>query len=161
MTRFTPMAATTPVAASPTVAPTRSATPRIVSALLNWRPTLFLARFALSSAYLLGGVVKLSDWQGAIAEQAHFGMTPPAFWAALTIAVELVGPVLILTGRLVWLGAGMLGVFTLFAAFTANAFWTMQGQERFMATNAFFEHIGLIGGFIALAMLANRRQADA
>ena len=35
--------------------------------------------------------------------------------------MELVGPVLILTGRLVWLGAGMLGVFTLLAAFTANA----------------------------------------
>ena len=37
----------------------------------------------------------------------------------------------------------------------------MAGQERFMATNAFFEHIGLIGGFIALAMIAQRQQADA
>lgn len=159
MNRITPMMATAAVAISPTPAP--AAAPRFVSAILNWRPTLFLARLALSSAYLLGGVVKLTDWPGAIAEQAHFGMTPPAFWAALTIAVELIGPMLILTGRLVWLGAGMLGVFTLFAAFTANAFWTMEGQERFMATNAFFEHIGLIGGFIALAMLADRRQADA
>ena len=43
-------------------------------------------------------------------------------------------PILILSGRLVWLGAGMLGVFTALAAFTANAFWTMQGQERFAAT---------------------------
>ncbi|WP_375194373.1 DoxX family protein [Sphingobium sp.] len=138
-----------------------SRAPRFVAAILAWRPTLFLARLALTSAYLLGGIVKLTDWQGAVAEQAHFGMTPPAFWAALTILVELIGPLLILTGRLVWLGAGMLGVFTLFAAFTANAFWTMAGQERFMATNAFFEHIGLIGGFIALAMLAQRQQADA
>lgn len=135
--------------------------PRFVTAILAWRPALFLARLALSSAYLLGGIVKLTDWQGAVAEQAHFGMTPPAFWAALTILVELIGPLLILTGRLVWLGAGMLGVFTLFAAFTANAFWTMAGQERFIATNAFFEHIGLIGGFIALAMVAQRQQADA
>ena len=75
----------------------------------------------------------------------------------MTIAVELIGPALILSGRLVWLGAGMLGVFTLLAAFTANAFWTMAGPgagaERFMATNAFFEHLGLIGGFILVALV--------
>jgi uncharacterized membrane protein YphA (DoxX/SURF4 family) len=132
-------------------------TPRSIAALLEWRPTFFVARLLLCGAYLLGGVVKASDWSAAVAEQAHFGMSPPALWAGLTIAVELVGPLLILTGRLVWLGAGMLGVFTLLAAITANAFWTMPGGDaRFMATNAFFEHLGLIGGFILVALVAER-----
>lgn len=136
--------------------------PRFVDAVLDWRPTWFLARLALTGAYLLGGIVKASDWQAAVAEQAHFGTNPPAFWAALTIAVELIGPLLILSGRLVWLGAGMLGVFTLLAAFTANAFWAMPaGQERFMATNAFFEHIGLIGGFVLAALVAELEQLRA
>ncbi len=131
--------------------------PRFVDAILDWRPTWFLARLLLVGAYLLGGLVKLTDWQGAVAEQAHFGMHPPALWAALTIAIELIGPVLILTGRWVWLGAGMLGVFTLLAAFTANAFWTMPaGPERFGATNAFFEHLGLIGGFVLAALVAEQ-----
>jgi uncharacterized membrane protein YphA (DoxX/SURF4 family) len=136
--------------------------PRFVDAILDWRPTWFLTRLALVGAYLLGGIVKLTDWQGAVAEQAHFGMSPPAAWAALTIAIELAGSVLILSGRLLWLGAGMLGVFTLLAALTANAFWTMPaGQDRFMATNAFFEHIGLIGGFVLAALAADleRRRA--
>jgi uncharacterized membrane protein YphA (DoxX/SURF4 family) len=129
--------------------------PRFVDAVLDWRPTWFIARLMLVGAYLLGGVVKASDWTAAVAEQAHFGMSPPALWAALTIAVEIVGPLLILSGRLVWLGAGMLGVFTLLAAITANAFWAMPpGHERFMATNAFFEHIGLIGGFVLAALVA-------
>jgi uncharacterized membrane protein YphA (DoxX/SURF4 family) len=131
--------------------------PRFVDAILDWRPTWFLARLLLVGAYLLGGLVKLADWPGAVAEQAHFGMHPPALWAGLTIAVELVGPVLILTGRWIWLGAGMLGVFTLLAAFTANAFWTMPpGPERFGATNAFFEHLGLIGGFVLAALVAEQ-----
>jgi len=131
--------------------------PRFVDAILGWRPTWFLARLLLIGAYLLGGLVKLTDWAGAVAEQAHFGMQPPALWAALTIVVELVGPVLILTGRWIWLGAGMLGVFTLLAAFTANAFWTMPpGPERFGATNAFFEHLGLIGGFVLAALVAEQ-----
>lgn len=131
--------------------------PRFVDAILDWRPTWFLARLLLVGAYILGGLVKLADWQGAVAEQAHFGMHPPALWAALTIAVELIGPLLILTGRWIWLGAGMLGVFTLLAAFTANAFWTMPpGPERFGATNAFFEHLGLIGGFVLAALVAEQ-----
>ena len=129
--------------------------PRFVGAILDWRWTGFLARLALVGAYLLGGIVKASYWTAAVAEQTHFGMSPPALWAALTIVVEIVGPLLILSGRLVWLGAGMLGVFTLFAAITANAFWAMPaGQERFMAANAFFEHLGLIGGFVLAAMVA-------
>ncbi len=132
--------------------------PRFVDAILDWRWTGFLARLALVGAYLLGGIVKLADFPAAVAEQAHFGMSPPAFWAALTIAIELVGPILILSGRFVWLGAGMLGVFTVLAAFTANAFWTMEGQARFAATNAFFEHIGLVGGCVLAAMVAQHGQ---
>ncbi|KQM13369.1 DoxX family protein [Novosphingobium sp. Leaf2] len=133
--------------------------PRLVDAILDWRWTGFIARLALCGAYLLGGIVKASDWQAAVAEQAHFGMHPPMVWAALTIAIEITGPLLILSGRLVWLGAGMLGIFTLLAAITANAFWTMPaGQERFMATNAFFEHLGLIGGFVLAALVAEGEQ---
>jgi uncharacterized membrane protein YphA (DoxX/SURF4 family) len=136
---------------------TPSAEPRFVDAILEWRWTGFVARLALVGAYLLGGVVKAADWSAAVAEQAHFGMAPPEFWAALTIGVEIIGPLLILSGRFVWLGAGMLAAFTLFAAFTANAFWSMpMGQERFMATNAFFEHLGLIGGFVLAAIVAER-----
>ncbi|WP_230482249.1 DoxX family protein [Sphingomonas sp. Leaf21] len=137
-----------------------STTPHFVDVIVQSRLAWFVARLALCGAYLLGGIVKLTDWPGAVAEQAHFGMTPPAIWAALTIAVELVGPLLILTGRFVWLGAGMLGVFTALAALTANAFWTMPpGPGRFAATNGFFEHIGLIGGFVLIAMIAGRDRA--
>jgi uncharacterized membrane protein YphA (DoxX/SURF4 family) len=135
-------------------------TPRFVSAILDQPMTGFVARLALVGAYLVGAAVKLGDFPGAVAEQTHFGMSPPAFWAALTIAVEIVGPLLILTRRWSWLGAGMLGVFTLLAAFKANAFWAMAaGHDRFMATNAFFEHLGLIGGFILVAALDRREGA--
>jgi uncharacterized membrane protein YphA (DoxX/SURF4 family) len=136
--------------------------PRFVDAILDWPGSWFLARLLLVGAYLLGGFVKLTDWSAAVAEQAHFGMASPALWAAITIAIELIGPLLILSGRMVWLGAGMLGVFTLLAAFKANFFWTMpMGQDRFMATNAFFEHLGLIGGFILAALVAELAQRRA
>ncbi len=133
--------------------------PAFVAALLDWNGAWFLARLLLVSAYLLGGVVKLTDFPSAIAEQVHFGVHPPVLWAVVTIAVELIGSAMILSGRWVWLGAGMLGVFTAAAAVVASPFWTLHGQERFMATNAFFEHLGLVGGFILTALVARARQA--
>ena len=137
----------------------RETAPAFARSILDWRGTAFLARLALVGAYLVGGIAKLADFPAAVAEQAHFGIRPAALWAALTILVELLGSSLILFGRFVWLGAGMLGVFTVAAAIVANAFWTMQGQERFMATNAFLEHVGLVGGLVLVALLAERPRA--
>jgi uncharacterized membrane protein YphA (DoxX/SURF4 family) len=132
--------------------------PRWVDLILDWRWTWLLARAALTGAYVLGGLTKLADFSGAIAEQEHFGMHPGWLWAALTISVELVGSALVISGRrLVWLGAGMLGVFTGLAAVLANNFWAMRGAERFAATNAFSEHIGLIAGFVMAALIAERK----
>jgi uncharacterized membrane protein YphA (DoxX/SURF4 family) len=59
--------------------------------------------------------------------------------------------ILILSGIYRWAGALVLAGFTLFATSVANRFWEMVPPERFMAANAFFEHIGLIGGFILVA----------
>ena len=47
-----------------------------VDAMLGWRLTLPLARVALTSTYLLGGLTKLSDFSAAVAEQEHFGLHP-------------------------------------------------------------------------------------
>lgn len=132
--------------------------PKFVDAILDWRWAGFIARLLLVGAYVTGAAVKLTDFPGAVAEQAHFGMSPPAFWAVLTIGIEIIGPVLILANRLVWLGAGMLGVFTVLATIKANAFWTMSGADRFVATNAFFEHLGLVGGFVLVTMLCRRER---
>jgi len=134
--------------------------PRWVEAILDWRWTWLAARIALSSAYLLGGLTKLFDFSAAVAEQEHFGFHPGWLWASLAITVELIGPVLLISGRLVWLGAGAMGVLTFIASLAANDFWAMHGQPRFTATNAFFEHIGLIAGFVMAALIAAHAQRD-
>ena len=136
----------------------RTSNPGWVTAILDWRWTWPLARVALTSAYVVGGVTKMFDFQSAVAEQAHFGLEPAWLFAALTILVELVGSALVIFGCWVWLGAGALAVFTALATIIAHPFWVMVGHERFVATNAFFEHLGLIGGFAIAALLAAREQ---
>jgi len=132
--------------------------PRWVDAILDWRWTWLVARIALTGAFILGGLTKLSDFPAAVAEQQHFGLHPGAFWAAAAIVVEIGGPILIISGRFVWLGAGALGVLTAIATLAANDFWVMSGHERFVAINAFFEHIGLIAGFVMAALIAEHAQ---
>ena len=111
----------------------------------------WLALLALCAAYLQGGLMKAFDFAGAIAELQHFGLPPIAALVVLTIVVEIGASLLILTGIQRWAGAVVLAGFTLFATFVANRFWEMAPPERFMAENAFFEHIGLIGGFVLVA----------
>lgn len=132
-----------------------SAAPGWISTILRWPLLWHAARLALVSAYILGGFAKLLDFAGAVAEQEHFGLYPGWLWAAAAIVVELGGSLLVVLNRLVWLGAGGLGVLTFVAMLTANAFWTMGGHERFMATNAFFEHLGLIAGLVIISILSD------
>jgi uncharacterized membrane protein YphA (DoxX/SURF4 family) len=129
--------------------------PYLVAVILHWPGTLVLARIALTSAFLLGGFTKLFNFKGAIAEQETFGLRPGAFWAIVSIIIELGGSALVISGVLVWLGAGALGVLTLIATLLADRFWTLRDKARFVAVNTFFEHLGLVGGFVLAAILAS------
>ncbi len=111
----------------------------------------WLALLALCAAYLQGGLVKAMDFTGAIAEMQHFGLAPAAPLAAAVIVLELGASLMILTGLYRWLGALALAAFTLMATFLANRFWTAPPAEQFMLANAFFEHVGLVGGFVLVA----------
>jgi len=137
---------------------TISDTPTWVSAILSWQWLMPIARFALTSAFLIGGIQKLTDFPGAVAEQAHFGLQPAWLWAAAAVTVELAGSALVIVGRWVWLGAGGLGVLTAVAMLAANNFWVMTGHDRFIALNSFFEHLGLIAGLVLVSNMAVRRQ---
>ncbi len=113
-----------------------------------------VAYLALCAPYLQGGLVKLFDFSGAVAEMTHFGLAPAPLFAVMVIALELAGSAMILTGQLRWLGALGLAGFTLLATFMALRFWSMPvGPQRFMAANSFFEHIALVGGLLLVAWL--------
>jgi len=132
--------------------------PRWVRAILSWSWLLPISRIALVSAFLIGGIQKLIDFSGAIAEQAHFGLQPAWMWAVAAVIVELGGSVLVIVGRWVWLGAGGLGVLTAIAMFAANDFWAKAGHDRFIAVNDFFEHMGLIAGLVLVSVLSLHEQ---
>ena len=132
-----------------------------IGSLVATRPVHFIALLGLCAAYLQGGLTKLFDFNAAVAETQSFGLPFAAAATAATIITELAGSALILTGIYRWLGALWLAAFTLFATFAANRFWEMQPPQRFIVENSFFEHLGLIGGFLLVAWLDLRKRQGA
>jgi uncharacterized membrane protein YphA (DoxX/SURF4 family) len=119
---------------------------RLATPTVRW-----VALLGLCAAYLQGGIVKLSNINGAVAEMNHFGVSPAMPFAIAVIALELLASVAILTGYWRWLGALALGAFTVGATFMANRYWELGLPERFGAENSFYEHLGLAGGFLLVA----------
>ncbi|NSZ65506.1 DoxX family protein [Agrobacterium tumefaciens] len=114
--------------------------------------TRTVSLLALCAAYIQGPLTKIFDFSGALAEMNHFGLHPAALFAVIVIVFELTASAMVVSGFLRWAGALALAGFTLLATFIALRFWEMApGMDRMMATNAFFEHIGLAGAFIFVA----------
>jgi uncharacterized membrane protein YphA (DoxX/SURF4 family) len=96
----------------------------------------WVALLGLCAAYLQGGIVKLANINGAVAEMNHFGLSPGMPFA--------------------------IAVATVTASFMANRYWELGSAERFAAENSFYEHLGLAGGFLLVAwydLCDRRRQA--
>lgn len=116
--------------------------------------TRTVALLALCSAYIQGPLTKIFDFPGAIAEMNHFGLQPAAAFAVFVIIFEFTASAMVVSGVLRWAGALALSGFTLLATFIALRFWEMApGMDRMMATNAFFEHLGLAGAFVIVAAI--------
>lgn len=128
--------------------------------LLAAPPVAFFARALLALAYLVSGVAKLADFDGAIAEQRHFGLEPAWLFAIATIATQVGGALALLFGRglLRIAGAAALAAFTVVATLVAHRFWNETGLDRFRDFNSFFEHAGLVGGFLHVAWSEASRQ---
>jgi uncharacterized membrane protein YphA (DoxX/SURF4 family) len=120
--------------------------PALSTPVLRWIAMLFLC-----SAYLQGGLTKAFDFGAAIAEMKQFGLKPPAPLAIAVIILEISASLLVLSGFFRWAGALMLGGFTLLSTFLANRFWDAPLPKRYATEDSFFEHLGLVGGFLLVA----------
>jgi uncharacterized membrane protein YphA (DoxX/SURF4 family) len=135
--------------------------PKPIAALLGAPAFGPVARAVLTTPYWFAGLYKLTHLSDALGEAAHFGLRPAGLVVAATIVVQLGGSLLLIFGRLGWLAAGALGVFTALATLIAHPYWTVADPlERFHAMNTFLEHVGLIGGLmVAAALIQKERDA--
>jgi transmembrane protein len=136
------------------------AIPRPIAQVLSLPAIDHLARLALASPFLISGVVKLLNFQGAANEVAGLGLQPDSPLAAAVILTQLGGSLLFLTRRYCWLGAGLLAGFTIVATLLAHPFWAFEGPDRGRQTATFFEHVAIAGGLALAALFVNGRSAS-
>lgn len=124
--------------------------------------TALVARVALTLPFWLSGLTKLIDFQGGVAEMAHFELEPAVLFNVATIITQIGASALIISRRYVWLGAGVLGAFTALTVPLVHHFWNMSEEPfRTIAFHTATEHVGMIGGLIGIAVLAARTTEDA
>lgn len=129
----------------------------LITALLRRPAALRIARICLTFPFWTSGLTKLIDFPGGVAEMARFGLEPAVAFNIATVAVQLGGSALIITGRHVWLGAAALAAFTALTIPLVHHFWSLNEEPfRTIAFHTATEHIGLIGGLIGVAVLAAR-----
>jgi putative oxidoreductase len=109
-----------------------------------------LARVFMAAVFLYSGQDKLRRWQAGVKEVADLGLPWPRFFAAATIATQLVGGLAVLTGIGVVWGAAILALFTLAATALGHPFWRLRGDRARQEFTTSLEHLAIIGGLLLL-----------
>jgi transmembrane protein len=136
----------------------RNDMPRAIAAFLDSGIGWFLARLVLTFVFWSGGLAHLIGFQHSVAELKTLGLEPAGFLNIVLVATLLVGSLLILLDRWLWLGCGILSGFLVVAIVIAHPFWTMQEPARTPHFRVAMEHITVIGGFMCLAIAGRLRE---
>jgi len=107
-----------------------------------------VGRVLLAFMFVYSGFGKIGGFERTAANIASKGLPLPEIGAAIAIAVELGGGLMLALGWKARCAALAIAVFTLAAAFLFHNFWTMTDQA--MRTNQvmFMKNIAIIGGML-------------
>ncbi|QTL01878.1 DoxX family protein [Aquabacter sp. L1I39] len=130
-------------------------TPQFIGRILESRVFFIVSRIVLVSMFLGAGLDKLLHFQGTVAEMALHGLMPPGAFAVAAVATLLIASALIILNVAAWLGFGALGIFVALTIPIAHPFWSFQGDEGLLHFHVAAEHISLIGGLMAGAILCH------
>jgi transmembrane protein len=135
----------------------RNEPPQVIAAFLDSGIGWFLARLVLTFVFWSAGLAHLLGFDHSVAELRTLALEPAGLLNVVLIATLLVGSLLILLDRWMWLGCGILSGFLVVAIVLAHPFWTMQEPARTPHFRVAMEHISLIGGFMVCALAGRLR----
>ena len=102
-------------------------------------------RVLISALFFLNGIFKINNYEGTIGWMESFGL--PGILIIPAIALEIIGPILIVIGYQTRIAAAALSLFCLATAIIFNNDFADQVQ-----LTAFLKNIALAGGFLFLVV---------
>lgn len=109
----------------------------------------FLGRLLISLIFILGGIGKIIDFQGAKALLASVGIDGGGIYTFLALLLELVGGILLLLGWKTKYGIYLLMIFLIPATFIVHGFWNYQGVDMVIQFQMFLKNLAIYGGLLA------------
>ena len=120
-----------------------------------------IGRILLAAIFLWSGFDKIGGFQGLIGAIASKGFPVPEFFAAATIALELIAGAMLVAGWKVRWAALALAAFTLLLAFLFHNFWAVPEAQKVMQQIHFMKNMGIVGGLLYIAAFgAGRLSVD-
>lgn len=117
-----------------------------VAAVLEAPATAVVTRILLTFVFWGSGLGLAANFGESVEIFASLGFAQPALVVIATVATQLIGSALVISGRYVWLGAGALGVFTFLTILLVHNFWAMpDGPQKVNSFHTATERVSIIG----------------
>jgi putative oxidoreductase len=114
-------------------------------------PLALAGRILLASLFLLSGFDKLMGFSGTAGYIGSRGLPMPSMVAALTIALELGGGLMLVLGWMTRPLGLLFAAFTLMAALIFHAYWSVPEAARMSQYLSFWKNVSIAGGMLVLA----------
>jgi putative oxidoreductase len=117
---------------------------------------LLVGRIAMAVFFLPSGISKLLHFSRFAASLAAktlpFGIPLPfpEALAVAAVAIEVIGPILLLAGFETRAVASWMVAFVIMASLTSHRYWELEGQLRQFNQSAFYKNVGVMAGFLFL-----------
>ena len=120
---------------------------------MNSMTNLFalIGRILLAAIFLISGFDKIAGFQGLISTISSKGFPAPEFFAAGTVALELIAGLMLVVGWRVRWAALALAAFSLLLSFLFHNFWAMPEAQKVMQQIQFLKNMAIIGGLLYVA----------
>jgi putative oxidoreductase len=115
---------------------------------VTYHGAALVGRLLLAVLFIMSGFSKIGGFEDTAGAIASKGLPIPQVLAALTIAVELGGGLLLAVGLKARWAALAIALFTLVAAFLFHAYWGLPADQRMAQYINFWKNVSIAGGLL-------------
>jgi len=109
----------------------------------------FFGRFLISLIFILAGIGKIIDFQGAVDTLRSVGIHGAETYIFIGLLMELSGGILLLLGWYTRLAVCILMIFLLPTTLIFHGFWNYSGPEMALQLSIFLKNLTIYGGLLA------------
>lgn len=109
----------------------------------------FLGRFLISLIFILAGLGKIFDFQGAVETMRSIDIGGAEVFIFIGLVMELLGGILLLLGWFTRFAIIVLMIFLLPTTLLFHGFWNYTGSEMALQLSIFLKNLTIYGGLLA------------